>query len=73
MKPLPDLPDRRDRREGPDPTADRALWTLVFIGLGTLIVSNLPPEREGWWILFAAVSFAGAAYFMFLLLVRRDR
>jgi hypothetical protein len=69
MKPLPNLPDR-DRP--PDQTASRAVWSIVFIGLGVTILANLPPEDGLRWIIVAMVSFAAAAYFLFLLLVRKD-
>ena len=58
-------------KDAPDLIADRAIWSLVFIGLGTLILANRPLEDAGWWIIIAAVSYGVSAYFLYLLIVRR--
>lgn len=70
MRPLPNIPDRDER---PDPTATRAVWSLIFIGLGTLILSSLPERNGGWFMIVAVVSYVAAAWYLFLLLVRKDQ
>lgn len=69
MKPLPDLPDRD---EPGDQTATNAVWFLVFITLGLGLVINATAATP-WWVLPAGVvSLFASAWFLFLLLVRRD-
>jgi hypothetical protein len=55
----------------PDSTASLAVWVLVFIGIGSLILANLPPEHAGRFIIAGAVSYSIAAVFLFRLLVRK--
>ena len=66
--PEPHFPD-----EGPSQSTSRAVWALVFLGLGTTILATQPPEGAGRFIIVAAVSYAAAAWFLYLLLVRRDQ
>jgi hypothetical protein len=67
MKPLPDLPHRDDE---PDLTADMLLWAMVFIGIGLLILANLPSERAGGFIFIAGLSAGVGGWFLFRLIVR---
>ena len=68
VKPLPGLPGRDDE---PDRTAELAFWSLVFIVLGTFLLAARPEGQGGWVIAVAVVSYAAAAWFLLLLLVKR--
>jgi len=68
VKPLPDLPGRD---EEPDRTAELAFWSLIFIVLGTGLLAARPEGQGGWVIPVAVTSYAAAAWFLFLLLVKR--
>lgn len=68
MKPLPDLPGRDEQ---PDRTAELAFWALVFVALGTFLLAARPEGQGGWVIVVAVVSYAAAAWLLFLLLVKR--
>jgi hypothetical protein len=55
----------RDRE--PDSVASTAVWCLVFLGLGLLLIANRQPE-DGWPIVAAVISFAAATALLFKLL-----
>ena len=56
-------------RDHPDPTALRAVWALIYFGLGTFIVVNLPPENGGRYLIFAGIAYAACAVFLFRTIV----
>jgi hypothetical protein len=51
--------------------ADRFVWALLFLALGTMLIANRPTSDAGWVIVAAVVSYTAAAVFLFLLIVRR--
>lgn len=62
---------RHDERPA-DTVADLSIWALFFLGIGTLILANLPPTNAGRFIIIAAIAYTAAAGFLFRLLIRKD-
>lgn len=57
--------------------ADAVVWGMLFVGLGVLIIWNLPPDNAGWFLLvagfFVFVGIFGVATTLFPPGSRRRR
>lgn len=50
---------------------DSAVFAVLFVAIGTMLIANQPPDDTGFVIFCAAVSYAAAAVFFFRAIVAK--